>query len=108
MTEAPMYWNETGKYQDLYKKLRELIPAEGSVNGSRSYNKKLERLRKAGNCYYDLFNNGLGNRATEFRQVFGFGGTWIAKSRSYYSLLLENKMDEIILAAAEEQCLVQQ
>lgn len=95
------YWNNEGAHQTLYNKVSMLIPDSGEVTGAS--NKKLERLRKAANCYHDLFNNGLCNRAREFRSVFGFGGTWIAKERYPYCAQLEEKMDEIILAAAEEQ-----
>ena len=100
------YWDNNGKYTELYEKLDGLIPASGSVADPHK-NKALEKLRKAANCYYDLFNNGLCNRATEFRQVFGFGGTGIAK-RGYREndpdwIRLEEVMDTIILNAAEEQ-----
>lgn len=99
------YWSGKGKYTELYNKLELLIPASGEVPEPRK-NKALEKLRKAANCYYDLFNNGLCNRAPEFRRVFGFGGTAIANNRFNYPTLeaqLEQRMDEIILAAAVEQ-----
>jgi len=105
MSNKIMYWNGNGAHQALYEKLNELIPAEGEVAEPRK-NRALEKLRKAANCYYDLFNNGLGNRAAEFRQVFGFGGTSIAKTREFYSDRLERCMDEIILKAAHEQGLL--
>ncbi len=73
-----MYWEGTGKYQKEYDRLQKLIPVEGEVP-NHEQNRALETLRKAANCYYDLFNNGLCNRATEFRSVFGFAGTWIVK-----------------------------
>jgi hypothetical protein len=97
------YWNHTGRYQDLYTKLNDLIPAEGAVPDARTKNRKLEKLRVAANCYYDLFNNGLCNRAAEFRRVFGFGGKMIVASRYQDIGALEELMDEIILAAALEQ-----
>lgn len=96
------YWNGNGTHSELNKKLEALIPTEGPVNDPLK-NKCLEKYRKASNCYYDLFNNGLCNRAAEFRQVFGFGGTSIVKSRYVDVRGLEAKMDEIILAAAKEQ-----
>mgnify|MGYP001057481999 CR=1 FL=1 len=89
----------------LYEKLERLIPASGEVPEPRK-NRALEKLRKAANCYYDLFNNGLCNRAAEFRQVFGFGGTAIADHRYNHPVLearLEACMDEIIVRAALEQ-----
>lgn len=99
------YWDGEGKHKDLYEKLQALIPVSGEVNEPRK-NRKLEKLRKAANCYYDLFNNGLCNRAAEFRQVFGFGGTSIAEryNRADPKMIqLEAAMDEIILDAANEQ-----
>jgi hypothetical protein len=96
------YWNNAGKYEALYEKLNALIPSSGSVVEPKK-NKALEKMRKAANCYYDLFNNGLCNRAAEFRQVFGFGGTYIVKNGFKDDAALEAKMDEIIFAAAKEQ-----
>lgn len=99
------YWNDAGKYQDLYEKLDALLPSVGAV-ANPTENRCLEKLRKAANCYYDLYNNGLCNRATEFRSVFGFSGTPIPKARFDYPVLqdrLDERMDEIILAAAKEQ-----
>jgi hypothetical protein len=102
MAKGRTYWNKTGKYQALYNTLSLLIPSEGSVPNAKD-NPALEKLRKASNCYYDLFNNGLCNRATEFRKVFGFGGVWIAKEGFPRCAKLEGKMDEIILNASKEQ-----
>ncbi len=96
------YWDGKGKYWKLYAKLVAIIPDNGEVLNAEE-NPALEKLRRAGNCYYDLFNNGLCNRASEFRKVFGFAGTWIAKKGFPDYEPLETKMDEIILAAAKEQ-----
>jgi hypothetical protein len=98
------YWNNNGTYEAFATKLRELVPVEGPITAPKS--RALEKFRKASNCYYDLFNNGLCNRAVEFRQVFGFGGTVIVKSHYTDVSGLERKMDEIILKAALEQGLV--
>lgn len=100
--KSKTYWGNKGKYQALANKLDELIPTQGSVCDPAK-NKALEKFRKASNAYYDLYNNGLCNRASEFRKVFGFGGTWIAKQGFPYYQKLEDKLDEIILAAAKEQ-----
>lgn len=104
MSKQRTYWEGHGTLQKLYTKLQKLMPLENSVKHPRK-NKALEKLRKASNCYYDLFNNGLCNRATQFRQVFGFSGREIEKSLQYnlYCEPLENTMDDIILAAAKEQ-----
>lgn len=97
------YWNNKGKHQALYNKVSLLIPAQGEVPDGRGSNRALEKLRKAANCYYDLFNNGLCNRAAEFRRVFGFSGTWIVRAHYPYSEQLETAMDKIVLEAVEEQ-----
>jgi hypothetical protein len=102
MKNDKTYWNNKGKYQALANKLDKLIPSEGSVSNPTK-NKALEKYRRACNAYYDLFNNGLCNRATEFRKVFGFAGTGIAKQGFPYCQELEDKMDEIILSATKEQ-----
>ena len=96
------YWENNGKYQRLYTALNKLIPSENRVANPHQ-NPALEKLRKAANCYYDLFNNGLCNRAAEFRRVFGFSGTWIARDGFPDYEPLEKAMDGIILAAAKEQ-----
>jgi len=110
--KMPTYWNSKGKYQSLSEKLSALIPSSGEVGA-----KALEQFRIASNCYYDFYNNGLGNRAAEFRKVFGFGGTRFCRNSSGYfpnggkssaqieqfEQRLDAKMDSIILAAAAEQ-----
>lgn len=99
----PTYWGNKGKHQAAYEKLHALIPRSGPLPEARSSQRALEKLRVASNCYYDLFNNGLCNRAAEFRRVFGFGGTYIVESRFQDVDRLEEAMDRIILAAAKEQ-----
>jgi hypothetical protein len=98
------YWNSKGKYQHLADKLYKFIPREGSVPNAKN-NPALEKFRIASTCYYDLFNNGLCNRAKEFRKVFGFGGMKIVKNGFPYHAPLELKMDEIIVNAVKEQAL---
>jgi hypothetical protein len=101
------YWNHRGTYQAAAKQLEQLIPAEGSVENPRSTNRALEKFRRAANCYYDLYNNGLGNRASEFRQVFGIASTHYSLGRCRFERSLyrdtEREMDSIIAAAAVEQ-----
>lgn len=63
------YWAGRGRYKDYADKLNKLIPAAGPCKPDAP---KLDRFRVASNCYYDLFNNGLCNRAAEFRGVFKF------------------------------------
>lgn len=104
------YWNNKGTFESAAKKLSGMIPIEGSVEFPRSKNKKLEKFRKACNCYHDLYNNGLMNRAQEFRQVFGIASSQhkrltrysVTFSPSLYEKV-EEQMDAIVYAAAIEQ-----
>lgn len=99
------YWDGNGTYQTVYEQLKALVPVSGSVNRPYS-NKALERMRIAANCYYDLYNNGLCNRARQFAKIFKMSSVpyrsdyW---NHTTYSEVLDAKMDAIILAAAEEQ-----
>lgn len=107
------YWSGTGKFNELAEQLQTLIPVEGAIKGSK--NQALERFRKAVNCYYDLYNNGLCNRARSFAKVFVIntgeykifsrGGRRLCFADVMY-VAVERRMDEIILTAAEEQGLV--
>lgn len=107
MATEVSYWNGNGKYQAVYNTLNDKIPASGACEDARGANRHLDKLRRAVNCYYDLFNNGLGNRAAEFRQIFGFGGTVIDTVYHYRDCeplrRLEAAMDELIVNAANEQ-----
>ena len=103
------YWNHSGKYQVVADLLEQCIPVEGPVENLKQ-NKMLEKFRKASNCYYDLYNNGLCNRASEFNGVFKIASSRF-KCFGYYrqefrpSLYerTEVAMDEIVCAAAVEQ-----
>ena len=110
------YWNNNGLNELLGKQLQEMIPAEGSVVNPRK-NPKLERFRKAQNCYYDLYNNGLCNRKSEFRTVFGFSSSTFKQPFRYGGsgefrealyIKAEEGLDLIILEAAVEQKLIKQ
>ncbi len=100
------YWNQTNVHMGLANQLQAMIPVEGAVANPRK-NKALEKLRKAVNVYYDLYNNGLCNRGKEFRGVFGFAAGNYKYARYEYSDLLyfkvEAAMDDLVLAAAKEQ-----
>jgi hypothetical protein len=102
---AATYWSGKGTFAAEAAALNELIPDCGEVADTMN-NLALERFRRASNCYYDLYNNGLCNRAAEFRKVFGFAGTRVAKSNFTDAATIakiDAAMDEIIRAAAEEQ-----
>lgn len=100
-------WNGNSPAQAVYQQLQQLIPAEGSVAQPRR-NPALERLRRAANCYYDLYNNGLINRAAEFARVFGIRSSlyrrrWGRGHHAELYQLTEQRMLEIIAQAAAEQ-----
>lgn len=104
------YWNKNGKYQNAVDVLNKLIPTEGPVS-SLLKNPHLEKFRKASNCYYDLYNNDLNNRAREFASVFGIrssdhrhnGKNIHFKFGEVLFHLVEVEMDKLVLAAANEQ-----
>jgi hypothetical protein len=101
------YWNYKGTHQILVDQLQELIPTEGPVKNSTTKNKNLDRFRRATNCYYDLYNNGLCNRATQFAKVFGVSSSQHKDTQGWFTprlyQLTETAMDRIILEAAKEQ-----
>ena len=120
MTTKNTYWAHNGRYQKFVPQLEALVPYEGSVEKPHK-NKMLEKFRKASNCYYDLYNNGLCNRAREFARIFGIrssdykyqkrtwnGRIWVKHSVFSDTIYrdLEPRMDQIVLAAAEEQKII--
>lgn len=97
------YWNSNGKHQKTYNALTKLIPPYGECPADSP---KLERLRRAANTYYQLYNNG---RASAASRIFG-----VAASRALEALendatasqtieAIEAKLDSFIMEAAEEQ-----
>lgn len=109
------YWNEQGTYQTIAEALQGLVPAIGEVPEGKTTNKALERFRRAQNCYYDLYNNGLGNRAREFSTLFKIPGVPREIKQNYRTNFLvssmtegaiEKKMDGFILDAYREQVLL--
>ena len=105
------YWSNAGKHEERQNKLEKLLPASGEVPNANLHS-ALEIYRVAANCYYDLYNNGLCNRAQEFRKVFGFSAVKLTQRNHRglgYQLTqelidrTETRMDEIILAAYAEQ-----
>lgn len=106
------YWSNEGKHQALADILQALIPAIGEVPEGKKQNKHLERFRKAMNCYYDLYNNGLCNRAREFSHLYKLSGIprEIRERRHLGSMLslyteicVDDAMDEFIMNAYKEQ-----
>ncbi len=107
------YWADKGRYQAAAYKLDKLTPASGACANHETTNKHLDRYRRATNCYYDLFNNGLCNRGTEFRALFKVGrlprkvGYEGRMTLDYDAIKAEGKvderMDDFVLRAAKEQ-----
>lgn len=102
------YWNHKGRHQAASTELAKLIPSEGAVDHPRGKNRALDKFRRASNCYYDLYNNGLINRGAEFRGVFNIRTSQYRTGNSYgfrtqMYTITEAAMDEIIQAAAAEQ-----
>lgn len=99
------YWNHKGKHPKLQEKLARMIPDSGEVANADN-NPALEKLRRATNCYYDLYNNGLCNRAQEFADIFGFNG--LGELTKEIVNATEKAMNKLILAAAKEQGIVEE
>lgn len=103
-------WGVNPCFKNLADKLNELIPFQGKVEFSRSKNKNLETFRKAQNAVYDLFNNGLCNRRSEFIRLFGFSPTsskyWTDTSIDDLENTVERRFTRIIISAAKEQGIV--
>lgn len=100
------YWNHNGKYQHLAGELHKLLPLAGPVQNAKQ-NPALERFRKYANAYYDLFNNGGGNRRQAVQAYFP-GAYRCANVYRYNGIyaITEPRMDAVILAAAREQGLI--
>lgn len=99
------YWCRKGKYEAGNSKLEKLVPTCGPVSNADG-NPRLETFRTASNCYYDLYNNGLCNRAEEFAEVFGFDAAHMMDEGELTQEVVdraEEKMNEIILMAVYEQ-----
>lgn len=54
--ETHSYWNDKGRYQNVYNKLSAQIPVSGESDKAN-----IEALRCITNIYYDIYNNGGGN-----------------------------------------------
>jgi hypothetical protein len=102
------YWSGEGKYQKQYNELQKLIPREGVVEkGTCKHTVSLERLRKACNSYYDVFNNGGGNRDRSIARFFPGVLSEIRESWNrgvninwdYIHRMCDDKMDEVIVEA---------
>ena len=102
-------WGVNEGFKDLCDKLTELLPFEGRCESRMSKNKHLEKFRRAQNAAYDLFNNGLGNKRSLFKKIYGWSvgprDTSYAQKMtwSHWEDKVEEVMTPIIIAAAKEQ-----
>jgi hypothetical protein len=108
------FWNNDSDLQDIADQLVLMVPDMGPVEQPRK-NKALERFRRASNCYYDLYNNGLCNRGPEFRRLFkvrvsdfykysyGLRGRYRDIDFDRIMPVVEPIMRNIVMAAAREQ-----
>ena len=102
-------WGVNVGFKHLQEKLDELLPMMGRCEFPNSKNKHLDKFRRAQNAAYDLFNNGLGNKRSLFKSIYG----WSVGPRDTYNATKmtwshwEDKVEEvltpIIIAAAKEQ-----
>ena len=113
-------WGCTTETKQLAEGLTSLStwPSAGEVEDKKN-NPAMEKFRKAQNVVYDIFNNGLGNRARQCRfalngltksdlalpEYYGSQGYWPG-NWDQVEELVEEKFTPIVMAAAEEQGLV--
>jgi hypothetical protein len=107
------YWDNTGKFQQQADILQKLLPDSGQCP-NLTQNEALDLFRRACNCYYDLYNNGLCNKGQQFAAIFRIAGvpSEIRSRRGLSTMLsvetmmaIEERMDQIITAAVMEQFL---
>jgi hypothetical protein len=107
------YWDSTGKFQKQANILQTLLPDSGQCPNV-TQNEALDLFRRACNCYYDLYNNGLINKAQQFAAIFRIAGvpSEIRSRRGLSDMLsaetmmaIEARMDQIITDAVMEQFL---
>jgi hypothetical protein len=105
------YWDNTGKFQQQADILQKLLPDSGQCPNV-TQNEALDLFRRAVNCYYDLYNNGLCNKAQQFAAIFRISGVpaEIRSRRGVSTMLsletmmaIEYRMDQIVTAAVMEQ-----
>ena len=102
-------WGVNIGFEHLQEKLDKLIPRSGRCEFPNSKNKHLDKLRRAQNAAYDLFNNGLGNKKGLFKNIYG----WSVSQRdvqhanrmdwAIWERKVEKVLTPLIFAAAKEQ-----
>ena len=98
MLPEDSYWHGNGNHQTLTDDLQPLIPSTGRVKNPRK-NKHLEHFRVVCNAYYDLYNNGGGNRPS---QIYTYAGKRSVNNR-YVHMAMEFYLNFVILSAHAEQ-----
>ena len=102
-------WGVNEGFKHLQEKLDELLPLMGRVEFPNSKNKALDKFRRAQNAAYDLFNNGLGNKQSLFKKIYGWSvgvrdTSYAQKSTwTHWENRVEEVLTPIIIAAAKEQ-----
>ena len=100
------YRNANGTYQLQADFLSDRVPFTGTCS-----NRHLERFRKASNAYYDVFNNGGGNRNASIGQFFGKEVNELLRQGNrrggfirwdVVAQIVDRKMDEIIVDCYSE------
>ena len=98
-----------GELKPIIDQLHKLVPYEGACESPRSKNKALDKYRRATNCVYDFFNNGLINRRSEFVRMFG-NAPYIDSFRymspdgwDRWEDIIAPQFRQIIMDAAKEQ-----
>lgn len=112
-------WGCTPLTQHLADKINalDIFPAQGEVEDKKN-NPALEKFRKAQNVVYDIFNNGLGNKAAQCFGALGIrkrdmpfemwaNGRCIQRARwDYIEEMVEEAFTPIVIAAAKEQGII--
>ena len=109
-TKVVSSWGVHKKLQKVYDKVRKKVPAVGEVEDKKK-NPKLERLRKAENYAYDLFNNGLANYRSQFlrfykipsHQVPAYGSYWHSYIWDELEQQVEPVLSKVLIDAYVEQ-----
>lgn len=111
-------WGCTPLTQHLADQLNALdhFPAQGEVEDKKN-NPNLEKFRKAQNVAYDIFNNGLSNRARQCKSALGFckrdlplevwSTRYVIPARwDRIEEMVEEAFTPIVMAAAKEQGII--
>jgi len=92
-TKVVSSWGVNKKLQKVYNKVRKNIPLVGEVDNKKE-NPKLEKLRKAENYAYDLFNNGLANYRSEFLRFYKIPSHSIPRHGSNWSSYVWDELEQ--------------